>query len=68
MHSVLTTPQWLKSSYSTGQGACVEIAPNFTPTLPLRDSKDPNGPALVFPVASFSAFVSALKADSLTTI
>ncbi|GAA1959179.1 DUF397 domain-containing protein [Kitasatospora viridis] len=57
---------WLKSSYSNGQGTCVEIAPDVIDTIPLRDSKDPHGPALVFPAPSFTAFIAALKDNSLT--
>jgi hypothetical protein len=29
--------------------------------VPARDSKDPEGPFLVFPTRSFAAFVAALK-------
>ncbi|MFF7634776.1 Scr1 family TA system antitoxin-like transcriptional regulator [Kitasatospora sp. NPDC008050] len=54
---------WLKSSYSNGNGgACIEIAPSFGPTLPVRDSKDPEGPVLAFPAPSFTAFVNGVKA------
>ncbi len=28
----------------------------------MRDSKDPEGPALIFPTAAFAAFVGAIKA------
>ncbi|MGF1426700.1 Scr1 family TA system antitoxin-like transcriptional regulator [Kitasatospora sp. LaBMicrA B282] len=52
---------WLKSSYSQQGGQCIEIAPTATPTLPLRDSKDPEGPALLFPTTSFTAFVNGIK-------
>ncbi|MFE9421973.1 DUF397 domain-containing protein [Kitasatospora sp. NPDC006697] len=62
----MTATQWRKSSYSSGQGACVEIASHFTTTLPLRDSKDPHGPALLFPTPSFAAFLSSLKDNSLS--
>ncbi|MFF3762674.1 DUF397 domain-containing protein [Streptomyces sp. NPDC001922] len=51
--------QWRKSSYSgdTG-GQCVEIFPAPC-TVAVRDSKDPNGPALTFTPDAFAAFVSA---------
>ncbi|WP_432036633.1 DUF397 domain-containing protein [Streptomyces cucumeris] len=31
--------------------------------VPVRDSKNPHGPVLVFPAASWAAFVSELKSD-----
>ncbi|MEV4744240.1 DUF397 domain-containing protein [Streptomyces sp. NPDC049555] len=58
---------WRKSTYSSGQEACVEVADNI-PTgaapavIPVRDSKNPAGPALLIPVGAWSAFVGALKA------
>ncbi|MCC9306702.1 DUF397 domain-containing protein [Kitasatospora sp. RB6PN24] len=58
----------MKSSYSGGNsGQCVECAPPSAihGVVPVRDSKDPDGPALVFPSPSFSAFVAGLKDGSL---
>ncbi|MDH6138591.1 MULTISPECIES: DUF397 domain-containing protein [Kitasatospora] len=65
----LCAASWRKSSYSGGSGnnSCVEIAEGFTGVLPLRDSKDPSGPALVFASDAWSAFLSALKADAFPT-
>lgn len=58
--SALTT--WRKSSYSGSEnGNCVEVADGFPGVVPVRDSKDPHGPALVFPADSFADFVGALK-------
>ncbi|MEV0193842.1 DUF397 domain-containing protein [Kitasatospora purpeofusca] len=38
-----------------------------TPALvPVRDSKDPSGPVLLFPAASWQSFVSALRDGSLS--
>ncbi|AJC57932.1 DUF397 domain-containing protein [Streptomyces sp. 769] len=52
---------WYKSSYSGGgQGNCLEVARGHA-TVPVRDSKRPTGPALVFPAASWSAFVTAVR-------
>jgi hypothetical protein len=58
---------WRKSSYSGGAQAdsCVEVAPNFPGIVPVRDSKDPEGPALVFPVTAWAAFVSDVKAGRI---
>ncbi|MEV6045024.1 MULTISPECIES: DUF397 domain-containing protein [Streptomyces] len=53
---------WRKSSYSGGdQGSCVEIADGHA-TVPVRDSKNPDGPALLFRAESFGTFIDALKA------
>ncbi|MDT0441270.1 DUF397 domain-containing protein [Streptomyces johnsoniae] len=58
---------WRKSSYSeNGAGACVEVAEGAVPSaVPVRDSKAPHGPALVFPTAGWSAFVTAVKDTDL---
>ncbi|MET9403762.1 DUF397 domain-containing protein [Kitasatospora sp. NPDC002965] len=57
-----TEPQWFKSSYSSNGGNCVEVARNADGVVPVRDSKDPQGPALVFPAAEFAAFLTAVRA------
>lgn len=52
---------WRKSSYSDGQGAdCVEVADNLPGIIPVRDSKTPEGPALVFPTRAWALFVESL--------
>ncbi|MBC3985527.1 DUF397 domain-containing protein [Streptomyces sp. AC536] len=61
-------PHWTKSSYSSNGGNCVEIATNLATygTIPVRDSKDPHGPALTFDTSAWSAFVASLKAGGFT--
>ncbi|MFJ9430511.1 DUF397 domain-containing protein [Streptomyces sp. NPDC101490] len=62
----LSAVNWRKSSYSNQDGgACVEISDDFTPLVPVRDSKVPGGPVLVFPVGDWSSFVTAVKAGRL---
>lgn len=57
-----TLTGWRKSSYSGGdEGSCVEVIDGCG-DVPVRDSKDPHGPALVFPADAWSAFVSEIKA------
>ncbi|WP_414507754.1 DUF397 domain-containing protein [Streptomyces sp. NEAU-L66] len=52
---------WRKSSYSNGEGgSCVEVADNLS-IVPVRDSKNPHGPALVFPAAGWTTFITAVK-------
>ncbi|MGW1175638.1 DUF397 domain-containing protein [Kitasatospora sp. NPDC002543] len=58
----LTEASWRKSSYSgTGGGACVEVADGFAGVMPVRDSKDPSGPALLFRSSAWQAFVTAVR-------
>lgn len=62
----LSTAAWRKSSYSNGDGGnCVEVADNFTGVMPVRDSKDPGRPALVFRAAGWASFVTAVKNGTL---
>ncbi|WP_035845675.1 DUF397 domain-containing protein [Kitasatospora azatica] len=61
----MSNDQWRKSSYSDGGGDCIEVADGqFTDLVPVRDSKDPSGPVLAFPTASFAAFVASIKAGA----
>ncbi|KUM69382.1 DUF397 domain-containing protein [Streptomyces curacoi] len=53
---------WRKSSYSGNEaGSCLEVLDNHPSGVPVRDSKYPHGPALLFSAANWSAFVSAIK-------
>ncbi|MFJ2177407.1 DUF397 domain-containing protein [Streptomyces sp. NPDC087851] len=53
---------WRKSSYSGSNGGeCVEVADGIAHTVPVRDSKTPEGPHLTFPHATFGAFVHAVR-------
>jgi hypothetical protein len=60
----LSAAAWRKSSYSSGADpdSCVEVADGYTGIVPVRDSKDPQGPALVFPADAWTAFVNDIKA------
>ncbi|TSB21441.1 DUF397 domain-containing protein [Streptomyces benahoarensis] len=60
------SPRWFKSSYSNNGGACIEVAANFVASrgvVPVRDSKDPQGPALSVDATAFASFVAGVKAD-----
>ncbi|WP_399885258.1 DUF397 domain-containing protein [Streptomyces sp. BBFR51] len=53
---------WRKSSHSNDQGgSCVEVVDVYASGIPVRDSKVPGGPALVFSAAGWASFVTALK-------
>lgn len=64
-HHRITDAGWRKSSYSQGNGGeCVEWAPTHvtaTGGVPVRDSKDPHGPALAFSPDAWSDFITAVK-------
>jgi hypothetical protein len=47
---------WRKSSWSTSQSNCVEVALSEVLTA-VRDSKNPAGPVLAFPVSSWAEFL-----------
>ncbi|MCT9084108.1 DUF397 domain-containing protein [Streptomyces fulvoviolaceus] len=47
---------WVKSSYSSGEQSCVEVA-HVPGVVPVRDSKNPDGPALAIHPSAWSAFV-----------
>ncbi|WP_328917256.1 MULTISPECIES: DUF397 domain-containing protein [unclassified Streptomyces] len=56
MNSDPTRARWFKSSYSNGQGECVEVA-FMGEAIAMRDSKNPGGPALTFATDEFRTFV-----------
>ncbi|WFB09426.1 DUF397 domain-containing protein [Streptomyces sp. LX-29] len=51
--------RWRTSSYSSGNGQCVEIA-FLHGVVATRDSKNPDGPTLAFPVPVWAAFVASV--------
>ncbi|MBD0671530.1 DUF397 domain-containing protein [Streptomyces sp. CBMA156] len=61
----LTEAVWFKSTRSNGQSACVEVAFLNSGIIPVRDSKDPEGPALAFPTDAWASFVTAIKTGEL---
>ncbi|GAB2715627.1 DUF397 domain-containing protein [Kitasatospora kifunensis] len=63
-----TNTRWMKSSYSQSGGNCIEVAPNFPGVVPVRDSKNPEGPALIVPAASWSAFVAGVRAGDFGAV
>ncbi|MEU0105245.1 DUF397 domain-containing protein [Streptomyces sp. NPDC006129] len=53
---------WRKSSYSDGgDNNCLEVADNCPGTVPVRDSKRPQGPILVFGATSWTSFLADVR-------
>jgi hypothetical protein len=54
----LSVADWRKSSFSSSNGGnCVEVARNIAGVVAVRDSKDPDGPALIFTADEWRSFL-----------
>ncbi|WP_347813195.1 DUF397 domain-containing protein [Actinomadura sp. GC306] len=61
----MSIADWKKSSKSDNTGgACVEVA-DLTAAVAVRDSKDPDGPELVFGTDAWRAFAGRVKSGHL---
>lgn len=60
MGSMLNGVAWRKAQRSVSNGACVELAP-VQGMIALRDSKDPDGPVLMYSKAELYAFLDGAK-------
>jgi hypothetical protein len=56
---------WRKSSYSGQSGQCVEVAGNLPGVMAVRDSKDPDGPALLLAPAAWRMLTRRVKDGDL---
>ncbi|WP_406723711.1 DUF397 domain-containing protein [Streptomyces sp. GD-15H] len=52
---------WTKSRHSNAEGNCVEVAPLSDGGVAMRNSRDPDGPALVYTAAELAAFLAGAK-------
>jgi Domain of unknown function (DUF397) len=57
----LRRAQWRTSTYSGGNGSCVEVADNLPGVVLVRDSKNRQGPQLTVTGPAWSAFVQGIK-------
>ncbi|GAA0989386.1 DUF397 domain-containing protein [Acrocarpospora macrocephala] len=53
----LDDAEWRKSSASGDNGQCVEVATNLPGIVAVRDSKNPQGLALIFTPGEWKAFL-----------
>jgi hypothetical protein len=54
---------WRKSSYSSAQGQCVEVAAMPDGGRAVRDSKDPDGPVLRFTADEWKRFADGIRSE-----
>jgi len=58
----LSGAQWRKSSHSSGDGQCVEVARlDLDQAVAVRDSKNPNGPKLIFTRYEWASFTNGMR-------
>jgi hypothetical protein len=63
-HDPGTTPRWRTSSYSGSGNDCVQVATDGSTGITVRDSKDPQGPVLIFTVGAWTNLVTAIMAGA----
>ncbi|WP_280410506.1 DUF397 domain-containing protein [Nocardia asiatica] len=61
MNDDLSQVKWLKSSYSSGSQDCIEVAFLDGGYVGVRDSKNPDAPALIFNAAAWDAFTATIS-------
>ena len=52
--------EFAKSSHSSGNGECVEVARNLPSVIAVRDSKTPHGPILQVVPDTWTTFIRSL--------
>jgi hypothetical protein len=52
---------WVKSSHSSSQGNCVELAKLSGGRIAMRNSRFPGGPTLIYTTSEFATLVNGAK-------
>lgn len=53
---------WVKSKFSAYNGSCVEMAALPDGNIAMRNSRDPDGPRLIYTRAEIAAWIDGVKA------
>jgi len=65
----LSGARWRTSSYTNSDGGnCVEVATNLPGVVVVRDSKDRDGPVLVFTRGEWRDFLASLRAEGASRV
>ena len=59
--ALLSGARWRKSRRSNSQGACVEMARLADGGVAVRNSRDPDGPALIYTRAEIEALIGGAR-------
>ncbi|MGW2373735.1 DUF397 domain-containing protein [Kitasatospora sp. NPDC001683] len=59
---------WYKSSYSAQANDCVETGRLASNGMAVRDSKDPDGPTLLFPAEAWASFLAGVKGGEFPSL
>ncbi len=62
----LSRAVWHTSTFSNGNGGnCVEVATNLHDLVTVRDSKDPEGPTLIFSSRAWAVFTAGVVRENI---
>ncbi|MFF3455293.1 DUF397 domain-containing protein [Streptomyces sp. NPDC002730] len=64
----LNSVTWIKSSHSNATGNCVEMAALPDGNVAVRNSRDPQGPTLVYTREEIAAFVAGARAGDFDSM
>ncbi|WP_084488683.1 DUF397 domain-containing protein [Nocardia niwae] len=67
MSASLSGATWFKSSFSSADRDCVEVAFLREGCVGVRDSKNPTGPALVFGPSEWDSFTAHIASGELVS-
>jgi hypothetical protein len=62
----LSRTGWRKSTYSGGNGDCVEVG-SLGQAVAVRDSKHPSGPSMLVSLGTWRSFIQEVKAGAYET-